>query len=310
MDILTDSELRPGRFAASAVAVGNFDGVHLGHQALIRCLVERGTALGGASIVYTFDPNPLRVLHPAACPPMLTDFADKASRVAQLGADVMVRVRFDREYAARPAEWFASDVLGDQLGAAEVWVGPDFAFGRARKGGPAMLSRVGAVKGYTVRSLPPVVIDGERVSSTRVREAVYAADFGEASRLLGRPFSLHGRVAHGVGRGKELGFPTANLAPREECLPPEGVYAARAVVAGKTLSAAVNIGGNPTFGPGAVTVEAHLLDFKDSLYGEEMEILFVRRIRGEIAFGSAEALAAQIGRDVAAVRGVLAEARA
>lgn len=307
MEILTDSELGPGRFVNGVVTIGNFDGVHLGHQALLDEICRRAEELGGPSIVYTFDPHPLRVLNPAASPPTLTDFEDKARRIALQGVDVMVRVRFDREYAARSPEDFARGTLSGELGAKEIWIGPDFAFGRGRKGNLELMSRLGAELGFGVHSLPAFMIDGQRVSSTRVRQAVGACDFAGAQRLLGRPYELRGVVAHGHNRGEKLGYPTANLVPREECIPPEGVYAAWVDMRGRRRVAAVNVGHNPTFGDVDRVVEAHILDYDEDLYGELIALTFVEAIRGEIAFSSVEALVEQIGADVARVRELLSD---
>lgn len=295
--------------ARCAVAVGNFDGVHLGHKALVETIRMRAAELGGPSVVYTFDPHPLKVINPSACPPELTDFSHKAALLEKLGLDVLVRVTFDHEYAAREPAWFAEEVLGTQLEAAEVWIGPDFAFGRNRTGTAALLAEMGAKTGFAVRTLAPFLVDGERVSSTRVRQAVASRDFRLAGKLLGRPWSLHGPVVHGEGRGRGLGFPTANLLPREECMPPPGVYAARARLdfQGPWIGAAVNIGANPTFNAPVTTVEAHLLDNAGDLYGRSMELRFVEGIRGEIAFASAKALAEHIARDIEEIRRVLSE---
>ena len=307
MIIIDDSGLANGLYRRCAVAVGNFDGVHLGHRALVRNICERSISLGGPSVVYTFDPHPLKVLNPAACPPSLTDFAQKAQLLGELGVDLLVRARFDHEYASREPKWFAGEVLGGQLGAAEVWIGPDFAFGRNRTGNAATLKAAGRDNGYEVCSLDPLLVEGERVSSTRIRQAVLAKRFDLAGKLLGRPFALHGPVVHGKRRGATLGFPTANVLPREECVPPPGVYAARARIDGEGpfFEAAVNIGANPTFGAAEVTVEAHLPGFEGDLYGRTLALAFVGAVRGEIAFASVEALVTQIARDVERVRELL-----
>lgn len=307
MRVISDSDSTPAGLADCAVAVGNFDGVHLGHRHLLKTICARARKLGGPSVVYTFDPHPLKVLNPSACPPTLTDFAQKAMLIEELGVDYLVRARFDHEYAARPPQWFAEEVLGNDLQAAEVWVGPDFAFGRNRTGNVETLRRAGERLGYCVSSLEPFLVDGERVSSTRVRRAVTDRDFLLAARLLGRPFALHGPVVHGEARGDKLGFPTANLLPREECVPPAGVYAARARIegGGPWRDAAVNIGANPTFGARVTTIEAHLLHFTGDLYGKAIELVFVAPVRGEIAFASVAGLVEQIGRDVSRVEAIL-----
>ncbi|TLN26994.1 hypothetical protein FDZ71_00275, partial [bacterium] len=191
------------------------------------------------------------------------------------------------------------------LGARAVCVGPASAFGKGRAGDIALFSAVGEKEGFSVRTVGSFEVDGERVSSTAVRNAVFASDFGRARRLLGRPYELSGRVVHGKSRGRGLGFPTANLLPRQECLPVDGVFAAWLFQGGKRMKAAVNVGSNPTFGAGEKSVEAFLLDFTGDLYGEELSLRFVRQLRGEVALGSVEALVAQIEKDVAEVREIL-----
>ncbi|MBI5014777.1 MAG: bifunctional riboflavin kinase/FAD synthetase [Deltaproteobacteria bacterium] len=306
MDILEHSLLSPGQVTRSVITIGNFDGVHLGHRALLARVRERARSLGAASIVYTFHPHPLKVLNPSFCPPQLTCFEDRAALIGAEGIDVLVWARFDREYAAQEPEIFARETLTERLGAAEVWVGPDFAFGRARRGSLEVLRRLGSALGFDLCILEPFTLDGEVVSSTRIRQAVAEADFSTARRLLGRSYSLRGPVVHGAARGQSLGFPTANVLPREECLPMPGVYAAWAVTDGTRHAAAVNVGANPTFGATELTVEAYLLDYAGDLYGAELEIVFVAAVRGEIAFRSPDDLIHQIHRDVDAIRAVLA----
>jgi len=302
MQIVEHSQLRPRHFERSVITVGNFDGVHRGHQALLRRVVLRAQELNAAAVVYTFHPHPLKVLNPAFCPPLLTAFEERTERIAAEGVDALVWARFDREYAAREPEDFARETLAVRLGARELWVGPDFAFGRGRRGTIGLLREVGAEEGFSVETLPSFQLEGEVVSSTRIRQAVAEADFATAERLLGRPYALHGPVIHGVGRGQGLGFPTANLLVREECTPPPGVYAAWACWEGTCHAAALNIGPNPTFGASETTVEAFLLDFDGDLYGVEMELRPVASLRGEIAFRDPSDLTRQIGKDVEEVR--------
>jgi riboflavin kinase/FMN adenylyltransferase len=309
MQILEHSQLSPGQFQRSVVTLGNFDGVHLGHRALLRQVADRARELDATSVVYTFHPHPLKILNPSFCPPLLTSFEDRAALVAAEGIDALVWARFDREYAVQEPEGFVRETLWGKLGAAEVWVGPDFAFGRGRRGSLELLRRMGPDLGFAIRVLESFMLSGEVVSSTRIRQAVAEADFETASRLLGRPFSIHGPVVHGASRGKGLGFPTANVLPREECLPPPGVYAAWARTGAEKYPAAVNLGPNPTFGGTETSLEAFLLDFGGDLYGADLEILFQAAVRGEIAFQSPAALSAQIQRDVQEVRAILGEGR-
>jgi riboflavin kinase/FMN adenylyltransferase len=305
MQIIEHSQLRSRQFERSVITVGNFDGVHRGHQALLRRVAQRARDLDAVSLVYTFHPHPLKVLNPSFCPPLLTAFEERTARIAAEGVDALVWARFDREYAAREPEDFARETLAGRLGARELWVGPDFAFGRGRRGTIELLRAVGAVAGFSVETLTAFELDGQVVSSTRVRQAVAEADFPTAERLLGRPYALHGPVVHGVGRGRGLGFPTANLLVREECVPPAGVYAAWVCEEGMCRPAALNIGSNPTFGAGETSVEAYLLDFEGDLYGAEVELRPVAALRGEIAFRDPADLVRQIRKDVEEVRRVL-----
>ncbi len=305
MRVIENSQLAAGEFQRSVITIGNFDGVHRGHQALLRSVVVRARELGAVPIVYTFHPHPLKVLNPSFCPPLITSFEDRVALIAAQGIEAVVWARFDRAYAAREASEFARLTLSEHLGAREVWVGPDFAFGRERRGNIAFLEGIGGELGYTVRVIPIFCLDGEPASSTRVRQAIAEADFREAEHLLGRPYAIRGPVIHGAGRGRGMGYPTANVLPREECLPAPGVYAAWVLLGSAHEPAAVNIGPNPTFGGTETSIEAHLLDFEGNLYEQEVEVRFVARIRGEIAFRSAEDLVCQIEKDVEAVRGVL-----
>lgn len=305
MQIIEHSQLMPRQFARSVITIGNFDGVHLGHRALLRRVVGRARELEAVSVVYTFHPHPLKILNPAFCPPLLTSFEDRVSLVAAEGVDALVWVRFDRAYAEQEPEDFVRGTLGERLGAQELWVGPDFAFGRGRRGSLELLRRMAPDIGFTVSAVQSFALEGEVVSSTRIRQAVAEADFETARRLLGRSFSVRGPVIHGASRGATLGFPTANVAPREECLPPPGVYAAWARTMGGEYPAAVNLGSNPTFGGTESSLEAFLLDFRGDLYGADLEIAFVAAVRGEITFRSPAALVAQIERDVSVVRSIL-----
>ncbi len=307
MRVVEHGELTPGFVDRSVVTIGNFDGVHLGHRVLIGKVVERARALHAVSVVYTFHPHPLKVLNPSSCPPMLTSFEDRIARIGELGVDMLVWARFDREYAAQEPELFVRTTLVEALGVREIWVGPDFGFGRDRRGSIELLRKVGADAGFDVRVLEALTLPGNDgvVSSTRIREAVARADFETAERLLGRPYTLRGPVIRGAARGRSLGFPTANVLCREECLPPPGVYAAWVRVGDATYPAAVNVGPNPTFGGSSTGVEAYLLDFSGDLYGREIEIRPVARVRGEIAFRSVEDLVRHIRRDVAEVRRIL-----
>jgi riboflavin kinase / FMN adenylyltransferase len=288
---LPDAEPRPRR-----VAVGTFDGVHLGHRAVIR----------GADTVLTFEPHPLSVIAPARAPRLLTTLERKAELVAGLGVEELVVVPFDREFAERSAQRFVDEVLAGALRATHVSVGENFRFGHGAKGDPALLRADGR---FETRVAPLLEVDGEVVSSSHIRGLVLGGAVEYADRLLGAPFTITGEVVHGDKRGRELGFPTANLIPAEGYVTPgHGVYACRATTAdGRTYAAATNVGVRPMFVTGrGELIEAYLLDFDADIYGTDLRIAFLKRLRGEKRFDSVEALVEQMGRDVDEAREVAA----
>jgi riboflavin kinase/FMN adenylyltransferase len=295
---------------ALSLAIGNFDGVHRGHQELVRVAVARGATMGVRGGVLTFTPHPARVFAPALAPPLIVSLERRLELLAAAGAEVTLVEPFTPAFAAIEAEAFVRDVLVGRLGAREVVVGYDFSFGRGRRGTPALLEAVGATVGLGVTIVPPVTIDGGLVcSSTKVREFVLEGRVEGAALLLGRPVEVTGPVVRGAGRGRGLGVPTANVASEAELLPRLGIYAARALVLdakGRVASshrAALSVGSNPTFtGAGVVTVEAHLLDFDGDLYDRRLRLEVLHRLRDERRFDSTGALVAQIAADVAEVR--------
>jgi len=285
--------------SAASVAVGNFDGVHRGHQALVAAAVARSRADGGPAVVLTFDPHPARVLRPQAAPAALTTLAQKEELVAALGIDRLVIVPFDARLAALSPEAFAREVLQQALGARHVVVGESFRFGRGREGDPRRLEALGASLGFAVEVVPPVLEGGRPISSSRVRDALARGDVAEARTLLGRDYFVDGEVVRGDGRGRSIGVPTANLAPEQQILPANGVYAARCRTGEDAWhAAAVNVGERPTFGGGGVTLEAHLVDFDGDLYGARLRVAFHARLRGEQRFEGKDALVAQIRKDI------------
>jgi riboflavin kinase/FMN adenylyltransferase len=292
-----------------ALAIGNFDGVHRGHQELVRVARERAAATGAAAGVLTFTPHPAKIFAPALAPPLIVSLERRLELLGQAGADVGIVEEFTPALAAVEAEDFVRDVLVGGLGAREVVVGWDFSFGRGRRGNPALLRDVGAALGLGVTVVPPVTVDGLVCSSTKVREFVLEGRVEGAALLLGRPAELQGAVVRGAGRGRGLGIPTANVRPEAELVPKVGIYAARAHVLdatgaiASTHKAALSIGSNPTFvAAGAVTIEAHLLDFDADLYEKRLRIEVLHRLRDERRFDSVEALLAQIAVDVAETR--------
>lgn len=297
----------PLRRAAPALAIGNFDGVHLGHQALARAAVADARAVSGTAMVLTFEPHPARVLAPERAPLALLTLAQRAELLGELGIDVVAVLGFDASVAALLPEEFVRRMLVDLLGARIVVVGERFRFGRGRAGDVELLSRLGRECGFEVHALPVVSQDGQPVSSSRVRELVGNAELRAAARLLGRPFFVDGVVVAGDGRGRRIGVPTANLETRNETLPPGGVYAGFAAVGktGERWPAAINLGQRPTFAGGAMRLEAHLLGFAGDLYGQELRLSFDARLREERRFASADALVAQIREDIAHARALL-----
>ncbi len=298
---LPDVERSEGR----SVAVGTFDGVHLGHREVI----------AGADTVLTFDPHPVAVVAPQHTPKLLTTSARKAELIASLGVREMVVIPFDAEFARRSADAFVDDVLVGALGAGKVAIGENFRFGHKAQGDPRLLA---ADERFATTVHPLLEVDGEIVSSSHIRGLVLAGELAEANRLLGARFQLCGEVVHGDERGRELGFPTANLVPQEAyAVPGHGVYAciaridgAEGELGGEGVPAAVSIGVRPTFTTGrGELIEAYLLDFEGDLYDRTLCLEFVARLRGERRFDSAEALVEQMQRDVALTRERIAGAR-
>ncbi|MEU6202609.1 bifunctional riboflavin kinase/FAD synthetase [Micromonospora musae] len=298
----------PGGWGRSVVTIGVFDGVHRGHQATIRHAVSRARELGVQSVVLTFDPHPAEVVRPGSHPAVLTESARKAELIEELGVDVLCVVPFTPEFSRLPAEAFVHDVLVENLHATRVVVGNNFRFGHRAAGDVALLERLGATFGFSVEGGPLVAEEGTVFSSTYIRSCVDAGDVGAAAAALGRPHRVEGVVVRGDQRGRELGFPTANLlCHRYAAIPADGVYAARLVRRGRRepLLAAVSVGTNPTFSGRERRVEAYALDFDGDLYGERLALDFVAHLRGQIRYDSIEPLIAQMHQDVERTRKAL-----
>ena len=300
---------------APAVAIGNFDGVHRGHQALVATASRLAHADSGEAVILTFDPHPARFFAPALAPPMIVTLERRLELLAEAGADAVVVEPFTSDLAALPADRFIAEILRADLDARHVVVGWDFTFGAGRQGNAAMLASEGARLNMAVSIVPPVMIAGLVCSSTKIREFVLEGRVEGAAMLLGRPFELTGRVVPGVQRGRTLGIPTANLDPEADLVLKPGVYAAWAARVDAApplrLRAAVSIGTNPTFaaeGQGAssaVIVEAHLLDFDGDLYGARLRLEFAARVRAQRSFPSADELVDEIRRDILRTRELL-----
>lgn len=288
------------------VTIGNFDGVHRGHQQLFQIVKERARALQGQAVVITFDPHPIKIMQPDRQLPLLTTTEQKLRLLAALDLDVVVVHPFTREFGALPARDFVQHYLVDRLGVAEVVIGHDYRFGRRREGDIALLQRLGQEKGFQVRVVDAIQIDQTVVSSTLIRQLIKKGDVARARVFLGRPYEVTGEVIHGYGRGSRLlGYPTANLKVDNELLPATGIYAVWVGWAGRSYEGVANIGVCPTFGNQEVTLEVHILDFQQDIYGERLAVEFVARLREERRFADVAALVAQIERDVAAARQVL-----
>lgn len=296
-----------GRSSAPVgVAIGVFDGVHLGHQRVLRDLQERARAAGALAVAVTFDRHPSVVVAPDRTPPLIQTLSQRLASLASLGLEATWLIEFDRRFSEQTGEEFVRRFVDGFGRVVSIHVGDQFHFGLARSGNAALLRQLEPVLGFTTHSIPAVNLDGQVVSSTRIRQAIRTGDFTAAGAMLGRPYALAGRVVEGDRLGRQLGFPTANLDVAGLVLPPNGVYTARVRWARGEADAVVNIGMRPTLGQVApqIRVEAHLLDFQADLYGQELELSPLAHLRAEQAFASLDALKAQIERDVAAARAV------
>ena len=299
---------------ASVLTTGAFDGVHLGHQQVIGTVRERAEALGVASVVVTFDQHPALVVRPESAPKLLTRLERKLELLEAMGVDGVYVIEFDAERASTTADEFVSQVFIDRLGAREIFVGSDFNFGKGREGTVELLTERGKQNGFEVTGLELVRVDDsatEHISSTAIRRALVGGDIEAANAMLGRPFELHGEVVQGDQRGRLLGFPTANVVLADDLArPANGVYACEVELPdGRMLTAATNIGVRPTFyetAEGAV-LEAHLLDFDEDLYGQEVKVRFLHFLRSERRFNGVDELKAQLDLDIADTRRVSKE---
>ena len=285
------------------LAIGVFDGVHLGHQQIIRQTIADARAHDAVALVVTFDCHPNSVVAPDRVPPLIYSQPQKLRAIEALGANALLELRFDKHFSEHSGETFARDLARDLGKVRSICVGAEFVFGHRRSGDVALLKKLGAELDFFVHGLAAVSLDGQVVSSTRIRETIRAGDLDAASQMLGRPYAIGGQVVAGDKIGRQLGFPTANLDAAHLVLPPDGVYAGRTKINGRPHRVALNVGVRPTVGrPPQLRVEAHVLDFAGELYGTNMEVQVGKKLRAEMKFTSAAALSEQIGRDVARVR--------
>jgi len=280
------------------LTIGNFDGVHLGHQAIFKKLIQRAGQLRAISAVMTFDPHPLKVTQPHKPLPLLTPWEEKVKLLEAIGIQLVICLPFTQEFARQTKEEFVEGVLLGKLKVRELFVGHDFAFGYRREGSIRYLQSVGQSRGFKVNIVEPIEVNGNIVSSSLIRQLLLKGEVAEASSLLGRNYVLQGEVVRGHQVGKKLGFPTANLQCENELIPGPGIYAVKVILGDNRLVGVVNIGTCPTFDRKRLSIEVHILNFQQDIYGERIRLEFYQRIREERRFESPEALARQIEKDI------------
>lgn len=293
--------------SGTVATMGNFDGIHLGHQTLVRNTVEESQRLGYPSTVLTFEPHPLKVLAPERAPSLILSYEDKMALLQSLGVDIVVAQRFDLQFASIGADEFVCRFLVDRLKIKKLWVGRDLRFGQGRKGGTDNLLRLAPGAGFEVGVLDPILLDGIRISSSRIRQLVEEGRVDEVRPMLGRYHFVSGRIVRGHRRGQKLGFPTANIATETEVVPLNGIYATLIQVKNKQWLSVSSIGVNPTFGDGPRTVESFILDFDGDIYGERVKLAFVQRIRDEKKFVLVKDLIGQMDEDVKRAKALFKE---
>lgn len=297
----------PGLESGSCVTIGNFDGVHIGHQRLLSRVRDRAVSIGVPSVVITFRPHPQRFFTGRKTPPFITLYEQRTELIGRLGVSWLLCLEFNQKLAGMSPEDFVQTILVDGLNVRELIIGYDYAFGKGRKGNYQLLSELGRKWDFSVEQLEPVMIDQAIVSSTRIRDMVEAGDVWNARPLLGRFYRVAGTIVHGQNRGgRLLGFPTANVNLVDELFPKTGVYCCWAELEGRVYEAVANIGYNPTFGNDVLSVEVHILNLDEDLYGRELKVHFVQRLRGERKFAGLDELKAQIAKDITLGRTILA----
>jgi riboflavin kinase/FMN adenylyltransferase len=291
---------------AAIVTIGNFDGVHRGHSRIFSMVVQEAKATGGTSVLVTFKPHPTKVLTPGHAPPMISTREQRYGMFEEAGIELAVVLTFTREFSYTTADAFVRDLLVPRLAPRKIIIGLPFRFGHNREGDVDRLAAIGRDLGFHAEGVGEVDIDGQTISSTRIRKSILLGKIADGNRMLGRPFEVVGVVVPGDARGKDLSFPTANLEVENELLPADGVYVTHLLVGDRTLGSVTNIGVRPTFEGTNRVVESHALDFDEDLYGRTVCIRFLARLRGEMRFPSPEALVAQIRVDVGQARELLA----
>jgi riboflavin kinase/FMN adenylyltransferase len=305
LTVLHSPEEWTARFGAGSrtvLSIGNFDGLHLGHQKILRMVLARARATSLTAAAITFDPHPMKLLRPENAPRMVQTLSQRLTGLEQMGLDAALVLHFDRALSLLSPEEFIQRILLERLHVAGILVGANFSFGHRGAGDVRLLAQFGKEHGYEVETVSPVEVEGRVISSTSVRNAIAAGNVAEAIPLLGRPFSLTGEIHSGAGRGRTILFPTLNLVPEQELLPKLGVYATECVVGRDVFRSVTNIGTRPTFDGQGITVESHLFGFNEQTVGGPMEVRFHARLRDEQKFSSVDALREQIARDIAAAQ--------
>jgi len=307
MEVYLGLDGLPNGMVKPVVTIGAFDGIHRGHQQLLGRVRARATEIGGSGVLLTFEPHPQQVIAPGTAPPLLTSREEKIPLLENAGLDALVILPFNRELSEMEAEEFVTTILKGAIGVRFLVLGHDHAFGKGRRGRPELLRQMAPEHGFDLEVVEAVRDNGDPITSTLIRDLLKAGAVEKAGILLGRPYDMKGLVEKGQQRGREIGWPTANIALPlpEKCLPGDGIYAVHTVVRDRVYAGACSIGIRPTFGPGERAIEVHILDFDEDIYGESVEVRFHRRIRDERAFDGVEALVKQIERDVAETRSIL-----
>jgi riboflavin kinase / FMN adenylyltransferase len=295
-----------GAGTRTVLTIGNFDGVHLGHQLIIKCVVERARREKSIAAALTFWPHPLRIVRPEIAPPLIETLPQRLAHLNELGLDAVLVLPFDHNVASLAPEDFVRRILAGTLHASAVFVGETFRFGHRQAGNVPLLSKLGATLGFAVECVSPVIMRGVIVSSSAIRAAISNGHMMQAARLLRRPFGLAGEICAGTGTGRRFVFPTLNLSSEQELLPARGVYATETIVRGRTYRSATNVGTRPTFDGSKLAIESHLFDFSEEVTSSEMEVRFWRRLRDERKFSGPEALREQIQQDITRARSFFA----
>ena len=310
MKIFNSLEAITPDFHHAYVTIGNFDGVHAGHRYIFNQIQSEARRAGAKAVVMTFDPHPKMILHPERRPfYLIATLEEKMALLEKSGIDAVFLIPFSLDYAKTTAQTFVQDILWQRLRVRKVFIGHDYTFGCGKEGNRAFLERYGQNLGFSVSVIDAVKISETIISSTLIRHCILDGEVRKAMTFLGRPYNIKGTVVKGYRRGNDLGFPTANLEPEKVLLPKEGVYAAWAILENQRFDAVLNIGDNPTFSNDRLSLEVHLLDFQEELYGKTLQVYFVDRLRDEVKFTTAEELAAQIRQDVIRAKELLQQAR-